>query len=84
MFLIQVPLTQSQKEEIAAELNQPHLLQDAINTVNIALGFLTCTKWTKNGQLSRYVQTVLKMDYHFTPKVSLDYTALRLWFHFQY
>lgn len=51
------------------ELNNTQSLQDTIDVVTVALGFLSCGTWNPNTLLSRYIKT-LKMEKKLSPNVS--------------
>ena len=58
---LQDPLPQHIKQDIVKELNKTQSQQDTIDTVTVALGFLSCGTWNPSILLSWYIKT-LKMD----------------------
>lgn len=66
---LQDPLPQHIKQDIVKELNKTQSLQSTIDTVTVALGFLSCGTWDPKTLLSRYIKT-LKMDKQLSPNVS--------------
>ena len=70
--ILQDPLPAHVKQDIVKELNKTHSLQDTIDIVTVALGFLSCGTWNPNTLLSRYIMT-LKMEKKLSPTVSRSY-----------
>ena len=65
---VQEPLTRAAKQEIRRELVLKQCLQESIDILTVALGFLHCTKAKPEAMLFRYVKD-LKVEKQFPQKV---------------
>lgn len=66
--IVQEPLTRAVKQEIRSEVILKQCLQESIDIVTVALGFLHCAKVNSEVMLFRYVKD-LKVGKQFPQKV---------------